>query len=81
MKSVKIISKGGDKMFFFILGYSIPIIAFVTFFFLQVFSCKNLLGPRMGSTQKSIDSWKRRVAGRKLEKKMFGIRDIWFWIE
>ena len=68
-------------MFFFILGYSIPIITTAIFFFFQVFPCKNLTGPRMGSSKKSVRTWHRKIAGRKLEKKMFRIRDIWFWLE
>ncbi len=68
-------------MFFFILGYSIPIIAIAGFMFFQVFPCKNLIGPRLGSSKKATDKWRRKAAGRKLEKRMFGIRDNWFWLE
>ncbi len=68
-------------MFFFILGYSIPIVAIVLFIFFQVFPCTRLLGPRMGSSKQYVDKVNRMVQGRKLERRMFGIRDIWFWLE
>ncbi|MBA7693475.1 hypothetical protein ES703_102057 [subsurface metagenome] len=68
-------------MFFTILAYSIQIIAILAFIFFQVFPCHNLLGPRLGSGKQRISKWRRNVAGRKLEKQLFGIRDIWFWLE
>ena len=68
-------------MFFIILAYSIQIIAFAAYVFFQVFPARNLLGPPMASGNRAVRAWRRKRAGRKLEKQLFGIRDIWFWLE
>ncbi|MBA7683545.1 hypothetical protein ES703_91914 [subsurface metagenome] len=68
-------------MFFTILAYLIAITAILAYFATQIFPFTNLLGPHLGSSKKAITKWRRAIKGRKWEKKMFGIKDTWFWIK
>lgn len=68
-------------MFFTILAYAITIIVILAYFFFSIFPCKMIIGPRLGHPDKTPRRRRMAIAGRKWEKKMFGNKDIWFWLE